>query len=194
MTSQLIQDCCQLEAHTAASFVASLSNFLSERDRLWVNLGSCPVVLKADSFLGFEETEFIVQWKWLKKAFSRLSSTCELYFSSNTRTSKQKVDAMVLAIDSVIFGSESDAWSPHKMRKKMIRPAVPHEAQQFHKILQTRSLSDDCTILADKRFNPFESSSGPVELQGLVDVHHPVFFMPQEEKVQILAALCTMHW
>lgn len=187
MTSRLIRECYQLQNAS----VVSLSNFLSERDRLWVTLKNTTIMLKEESFLGFEETEFIVQWKWLQKSLSHLWSAGDV-FSLDAKAAKQKVDALVLAIDSVVFGIDSDVWSPHKIRKKIIRPVVPHKAHEFESIQRTRLLLDDCAVGAD--FNPFEPFSGHLDLQQLVDIHHPVFFMPQEDKVQILAALCTMHW
>eukprot|EP00980_Cylindrotheca_fusiformis_P010227 scaffold2271_cov130-Cylindrotheca_fusiformis.AAC.22 len=189
MTSHLIQDCYHLENTLAGS----LSHFLCERDRLWVHLETSPVLLKEESFLCFEESEFIVQWKWLKKSFLPVASASK-FFSSGARTSMRKVEALILAIDSVIFNSEASMLSTHKMRKKMIRPAVPPKAGHFEKILRTRSLLDDCAILGESRFNPFESFRGPVELTDLVDICHPVFFIQEEQKIEFLAALCTMHW
>lgn len=192
--SCLLHDSCHLVETEEATFVGILSPFLEERDRLWCHLEECPMTLQPDSFLGFEEAEFIVQWKWLKKRYACLSSAFSISFSDESFALKQRVDALATAIDEVLFGSAIEAWSSHSIRKHMIRPIVPKHEKQWEALFELRTLAEASTIISDRRFCPLESSKNPVDLKELVDIHHPILFLPKDDKAQLLAALCTLHW
>ncbi|CAJ1949588.1 unnamed protein product [Cylindrotheca closterium] len=194
MMSELFKYCSDIgDSDDAERWIMEIRDFLGKRDRLWISLSLYPLDVNSESFLGFDETEFIVQWKWIKKSFSRLSSSPQT-IRLPSRDSLHAVNALIMAIDRVVFGVELQTWLPHKVSKSMMKQAVPHKAEQFEEVLLTRALANECAIVEDSIFNPFESTCDAIELQSLVDTQHPVFFIHRDERFQILAALCTMQF
>jgi hypothetical protein len=77
--------------------------FLRERDRLWELVKRTPVLIhQSSSFLGFEESEFLVQWRWLKRALEKINLHALVNPTTVTRTKSLK--ALISQIDNVIFG------------------------------------------------------------------------------------------
>jgi MoxR-like ATPase len=170
------------------------SSFMDERDRLWCHLEECTLSASPDFVFCFEESEFIVQWKWLKKTFSRLSSERYLsIFSETTKVQMVKLEAMMDNVDRVVFGT-GFGMSTRVLRKRMIRPKLPRDAKHWETIFQIRNQSEKCTVLSDQSFNPFIRAEASVNMQTLVDCYHPILFTSMEDKLQLLTALCTIHW
>ena len=191
LINNLLSDCNHSDE---GIFIELLSNVLDERDRLWCLLEVCPMSLQSDSLLGFQDAEFIVQWRWLKKSLLRLFSQCSGKFSSDTSMVKRKVDVIVAALDEAVFGSTVDSWSSHALRKKMMRPIVPRRAPHWETMFKLKGIAEEFTTVFDHRFDPLEESLDPIEVKDLMDSCHPVFFFPSDDKTRLLAALCTTHW
>ena len=128
--------------------------------------------LQSDSLLGFQDAEFIIQWRWLKKSLLRLFSQCSGKFSSDTSMVKRKVDVIVAALDEAVFGSTVDSWSSHALRKKMMRPIVPRRAPHWETMFKLKGIAEEFTTLFDHRFDPLEESLDPIEVKDLMDSCH----------------------
>jgi midasin (ATPase involved in ribosome maturation) len=168
--------------------------FIGNRDGLWRSTRNTSFLSHPGAFLGFDESEFVVQWKWLKKSLLRLWSTHVQFASTLATMKKRRVDVMVENVDTAIFGTYGCPDASNGVRKRMSIPLVPHRANHWEAIAELRRLANDFTIVMDARFHPFGSSNNTLELGELVDLHHPILFLQRAEKLELLTAISMVHW
>ena len=149
---------------------------------------------KVDSFLGFEESGFIVQWIWFKKHYQRLES---LRNNSNLSKAKQNLDILIGTIDRIVFGSSEDLQSiSDSVWKYGGHPVIPSSSQPFQMILLLRKAGISCSLVEDVRFNGTMQglNQEQIELGDLIDSHHPILFATGDIKFDILGALCMIFF
>ncbi len=176
--------------HRLSFFVAAL---LRERDRFWDLLKRTPLLIYSSSFLGFEEAEFLVQWRWLKRALDNIDlkvfdTTASAILSRSTR-----MDSMISHVDNAIFGTAGDVWSSRAVNKKLMRPRVPREASHWTALFDLLCLAKECSLMADGKFSPFHAASAPIDLTSLLEKSHPLLFMGKGFRSELLGVLATMH-
>ena len=192
--SHMVHEFAFLEGTEEVHFASLLREILSHRDRLWRCMEVCDYLVHPCTFLSFDEAEFIVQWKWLKKSLSIFSAWCNGLSRSALEEKKRRLDLLMEAIDYAVFGTTGYVNSSNAVRKKMGMPLVPHKGMHWEAIHNLRGLAQDFTVASDVRFDPLSASTQSIELGELVELQHPVLFMTQEDKVQLLAAISTAHW
>lgn len=166
--------------------LGQLRNLFDERDRMWELLRDLRVESKEDSFAAFDETEFIVQWDRLSLCMSETAMDC------NPRNgSWNKAQILGQTIEATIFGGTRPAWYVHSVGRKTIRPVVPRRSKQWDAIVGLKGLDKACSLASDQRFDPFETEVHPIGLGELMSVGHPSLYIPHDQKIQLLAALCT---
>ena len=167
-------------------FLPTLKLVLDERDKLWTLLKELPINLTIlNGFSAFNESEFIVQWQWLRKVMPTNELRIPLV------EGWQKIILWIDAIDRAIFGGPRPTWSAHRIRKKMNIPLVPRRSRHWEAFFSLEDLSHGCSLIADDRFDPFKNNSNPIDLQQLMNLGHPSLYITDEEKMQLLAAICT---
>ena len=174
------------------SLVDLFRDFLSQRDGLWCCLANARFLGHPSAFLGFDEAEFVVQWKWLKKSLSKLLRNS--FQGANLAKDKQRLDQLIDTVDAVLFGGSGGRCSVNAVRKKMGLPLVPHQAFHWDAIGKLRGLARSYTVLTEERFCSFASSFDALELSELVDNQHPVLYIQLEDKFNLLAAISMAHW
>ena len=174
----------------------AFAEFLSHRDNLWRSMKDCYLLGKHRPSLGFDDAEFVVQWKWLKKSLDKFFLASKFHLLEPSNSKKRRLDLFIESIDTTVFGAAGTLnASSNKVRKKMGKPLVPHQAKHWNAIFDLRKLSRDVTLVSDQRFEPlFSPSCESLELEELVDSHHPILFVSAGDRKDFLAALCTAHW
>lgn len=169
----------------------ALRGLLEERDNLWRLLTELPFDANYGSFTAFDEADLIVQWQWLRKSLTR--------FTCVNVDGKQTVDFLVRSIDEAIFGAHRPSWSPRPLQKRMMSPLVPRKAEQWEVSMRLKSLSHACSLVSDERLDPFDLSALASSLPSMIDlvellrVLHPILYVGRDDKMQLLAAICTTH-
>jgi hypothetical protein len=192
--SHMIDEFAFLEGTEEAHFSAFLREIFSHRDRLWRCMEVCHYLVQPCAFLSFDEAEFIVQWKWLKKSLTFFSAWCNGLSRSGLEEKKRRLDMLMEAIDYAVFGTTGYVNSSNAVRKKMGMPLVPHKGMHWEAIHKLRGLAQDFSIASDVRFDPLSASKQSIELRELVELQHPMLFLSQDDKLQLLAAISTAHW
>lgn len=173
-------------ATTSARGFDHLPKLFNERDRFWNVVRDLRLESKDDSFAAFDETEFIVQWNWMRKIMSTAEMDCVTPDFGN-----HEVEILSQAIDASIFGGTRPTWPSYSVRKNTIHPLVPRRAIQWEAMLGLKALDRACSLAPDHRFDPFERQSNPISLLELMNAGHAILYIPTEQKVQLLAAICT---
>ena len=174
---------------------AATTALLVRRDLFWNFVRSLRLRDdKVDSFLGFEEGGFIVQWIWFKKHYKTLVF---LLNSINFSKPKQNLDILIGAIDRIVFGSSEDLQSiSDSVWKYGGHPVIPSSSQPFDMILRLRKAGISCSLVEDNRFNGTTQgvNQEQIELGDLINSHHAILFATEDIKVAILGALCMIFF
>jgi MoxR-like ATPase len=191
-------ECVQTMRH---SFQLSLEKLLSQRDQFWLYLNESSYHFSTpSSFLGFDESGFIVHWIWLKKKLNEFSGSSELLNSlqtSSVEKLKQRLDVLVETLDRVIFDTADDlSGSADTLWKKGGHPLVPRRADQWETIARLKEVSWACALFEGQLYNGGmgTNSRRVVNLGDLIRNNHPAFFVSTKERGDLLAALCTCYW
>ena len=173
-----------------ATLLPPLKILLQERDKLWNLLKDVSLDMGQEGFCAFDESEFIVQWQWLQKRM--LTNT---HLGPLVEAKYHRVKIMTEAIDNVIFGGHRLTWSPRSVRKRMMKPLSPCLPDQWDAYLSLSSLASGCSLLVDSRFDPFENQQqlNELNLQGLMSDMHPLLYVPENQKWELLGAISTLY-
>lgn len=178
----------------AETSLVAFSRFLSTRDRLWLFLKSCRLQI-GSSFLGFDESGFLVHWSWLKKSLLPLQDFLQDISNTLFNSEKRQFELIISSIDRELFMTNSDSYSlSNKFWKVAGHPLVPASADDWISIELLRQ-SDDSKI--SDNFNFVHILSGnrvQMKLHDLIDCHHPCLSIAVETKLELLSALCMAHW
>ena len=177
------------------SDLKAIENMFISRDRLWLFLSQVKVRTQS-SFLGFDETEFLVQWTWMKKSLDSFQLSCEKFdnddeesLTSKFRSAKRRLDLCVLSIDKSIYNSSGDVrYLTDGIWKGSGHPLVPYSANDFEEINKLRILAKDCSL------QNLDISTEVVSIDWLISREHPLLFIDIETKREILITLCMIHW
>jgi MoxR-like ATPase len=186
----------QIQAEIDSNLSEVLVTLLSRRDELWDLLLSSEFSVEETEFLGFDETEFIVQWTWFRKALRAMEGIQSLPSSTLLEENKRRLNVLIEAVDHVIYDSASGGiYFGASVLKRSTRPLVPRKIEHWKVLL---ALQDIVKFSSLDLHSLQESGSGteltlPVELRDLVRLRHPVLFVDNKIKREVLAALCTLH-
>lgn len=174
-----------------------LRRFLSSRDRLWIFLKESCVLLDS-SFLGFDETAFLVHWSWLKKSLCALDDVHHGILYSEITAVKRQFDLIISSIDrQLLISSSADYQSlSNNFWKVAGHPLVPADADDWSNIYTLRQ-SDATLSPLNENFNFTNIASGsrrPMKLGDLIDCQHPCLSATNKIKLEILSALSMAHW
>lgn len=170
-----------------------ISVVLVERDRFFQMLQDVAVVTHSSSFLGFDETEFVVAWKWLKRSIMFLGEDQSDEFRQILEKDGHKLWTIVYEIDSALYGSLGDSWASRSVAKNLIQPSVPRQLSHWETLFHLIDMSTECSLSKLLPLSPFESAGRSIDLPTLIDEEHPYLFMEQEFQRNLLAALATLH-
>jgi MoxR-like ATPase len=187
----------QIQAEISSNLSELFGTLLSRRDELRDLLLSSQFAVAETEFLGFEETEFIVQWTWFRKALKGMEPFQSLPSSKLLDENKRRLNVLVEAIDHVIYDSASGGmYFGASVLKRSTRPLVPRKIEHWKVLLALRDIVESSSL---DLHSLQESGTGtelmlPVELHDLVRLRHPILFVEKKVKREILAALCTVHF
>lgn len=192
MWADLVSD--QLQNSIAGSDAEVLNLFdetLLQRDRLWAFLSESPF-LSGRRFLSFDDAQFIVQWTWFKKSYTRFNARFQLSNSTSAKLAKHPMSSFMRSIDASIFGDpELSRHSSPSIWRKCRHPLVPCKASQWEAIGLLRSLALECTSFETE--NTFEERP-LLQLKDLVASRHHFLVAKKQDKMELLLALCMLHW
>ncbi len=174
-----------------------LARFLSSRDRLWIFLKTARV-LNNSTFLGFDETGFLVHWNWLKKSLSFLDDNIHYSDYSNMKGVKRQLDLLILTIDKELLISNGSLRSiSNKFWKSLGHPLMPANATDWASINMLRQQDITLSLIDQEMFGFIQIASGirkSLMLEDLIACHHPSLSVTNKIKSEILSALCMAHW
>jgi len=174
-----------------------LKQFYSNRDRLWVFLKDASVSNEA-SYLGFNESIFLVHWNWLEKARSCLVAVIDCSESLDMKSARQKMDLICESIERELFMNSGGSSSISNLYWKLGgHPLVPAQAFDWMSIEEIRRNDAANTPLTEEKFGYINIASGMnkcLTLEELLNSEHPYLIMSSEIKMEVLSALCMAHW
>eukprot|EP00934_Nitzschia_sp_Nitz4_P000670 Nitzschia sp. Nitz4//scaffold122_size67431//7852//24798//NITZ4_006082-RA/size67431-snap-gene-0.19-mRNA-1//1//CDS//3329534394//670//frame0 len=164
-------------------------NVLFERDQCWNLLRETEISMAAsNAFLGFDEAEFLVQWKWLKQALIRLKQNhLVLHLSFST------VESTVGYIDKAVFGDVVPSRLIHSVQKHLTRPDTPREARHWETISNFRNMASSCSLEEYPAFSPFIDGAAMVDLETLCERGHPTLYVEGGLKKDLIALMATLN-
>ncbi|CAB9508662.1 Nuclear chaperone required for maturation and nuclear export of pre-60S ribosome subunits (By similarity) [Seminavis robusta] len=163
---------------------------LTERDRLWSLLAGSTFRATPNSLIPMDEAQFIVQWTWFKKRMTAFDRENSQHASDSTDAAERQVKSFIGTIDETVFGSQQHArHASPSIWRKITHPLIPCSAVQWEAIERLRELARLCCVQELPN-----DESNMVELRDLVKNRHPVLVFSQKEKMELLLALCMLHW
>ena len=168
-----------------------LRTVLAQRDRLWSFLQAHTFSSRDDSFLPFDEAQFIVQWKWFKSSLKRLELSLSTFIEYSTNEARRILDSLVDTIDTFIFGDARYHVSP-SIWNKICHPLVPSRASEWDSLMRLRGLANWCLHSKETLSSP-DALSG-VELSDLISKRHPILYVKKRDKLELLLAYSMLHW
>ncbi|KAI2503973.1 AAA-family ATPase [Fragilaria crotonensis] len=176
--------------------ISELRKLYGARDQLWIFFKKTEYVSsEASSFLAFDETRFIVQWTWFKKAVSSVNRSFRTE-DQDLMPSRRKLDSLIRSIDMVLLdGDGLIDLAGDLLWKKGGHPLVSANSLYWHAILDIRKTCLSCSIKAHERFNGLSQiETSQLAIDDLIELHHPVLFIEQSTKQDLLEALCMAYY
>ena len=171
---------------------STFQDLMRLRALMWDTLRVCSFSSKSSGFLGFEESEFLVLWRWFNKSIEtmtkRISTTAH-----GLRAGLTPLLSITDGINYTIYGGSFQTNACGLFRKNMNKPCVPQKKEQWKALHQLKGLSKELSIF-DGRFEALHSQNEILSLPKLVELCHPSLFIPFEQRSDVLAALCTGYW
>jgi len=158
------------------------------RDGLWNLLLNQMFSITASGFVGFDETQFIVQWMWLRKSFEKFANATRALSVPLSKEVQLRWEAAIRAIDQVLF-QRPFAHLGASLSKHMHRPLTPRQKPQWTALFALREIAESCSLGQEESKN----LSASIELRDLVACRHPSLYLDSGVKRDILAALCMSH-
>jgi midasin len=171
---------------------SAFHNLLQHRSSMWDTLEACDFSSTNSGFLGFDESEFLVLWRWFNKSLERMITRIDMV-AEHLSEGLASLRSMADGINYSVYGGSFQTNAAAVFRKYMNKPLVPQKKEQWIMLNQLKGLSKELSVL-DGRFQPLLSQGDALSLPELVDLRHPALFIPPEYRFDLLAALCTAYW
>jgi len=176
----------------ATDMAGPIRQALEQRDRFWLFLHGNSFSPRNDTFLPFDEAQFMVQWKWFKESLRNLEQSLLASAKEFAKETKQALYSLIETIDTFIFGDARYHVSP-SIWSKISHPMVPCKAIQWEAIVRLRRLASlnfdqegSAMTLADDR--------AEMELADLIAARHPLLYVHKLDKMELLLAYSMLHW
>jgi midasin (ATPase involved in ribosome maturation) len=176
--------------------IGDVVSLFTARDRLWKFLKGSPTVLNSP-FLSFDETGFLVHWSWLNKRLSTMLSKAMSLNSAQGDSIIRNMCLIVEAIDQAVQCKSSDFRLSNSFWKKAGHPLVPAKAEDSFSLFHLKNVASKFSLLNNEDFGYLRIvsriSSG-LTLDQLIHRYHNIFSFDNDQKRDLLNALCMAQW
>ena len=174
------------------------------RDRLWQCLKRTQYLgTRSKSQIGFDLTGFLIQYCWMKKAFTKFSKCCAEEDESKPGTDSSLHERnMLLSFetidDSIQESTGGSITSSDVLWKRGGHPRLPSQLDNYEELQHLKDISDTCMLASDELFGftKMVSSqfSAQLDVKQLVETRHPSLFAQEQFYKELLGALAMTYW
>ena len=201
LVDEYLHTCHDMDATPSMEEVLSYENFLRCRDRFWqyLNRSQYSSSGATTSLVGFSIAGFLVQYRWMKKAFEnfRLHQT----EASNLEQSSllKQLLLSIEALDEIIHESTGGSLvSSDILWKRSGHPLLPSKRDHFEDLSSLQVISTSCALTTEGFFGFAKiGSSTPavqVDLKRLLSLNHGCLFVKSIFRRELLGALGLTFW
>jgi hypothetical protein len=165
------------------------------RDRLW-RFSKHSHFISDSSFLGFDESGFLLQWTWFRKRFEALSQSLSSKAKS-TINAKRNVELIMGTIDRAVHIESGDVRLSAACWKKIGHPLVPAKAKDSISSIDLRSTAINISLYCEEYFGYQQLLSGRsanISMTSLFEEQHTALISTCSIKSEALTALSMAHW
>jgi len=202
LVDDYLHTCHNMVATPSMDEVLSYENFLRCRDRFWQYLDrSAYCSSGSTSPVGFPIAGFLVQYRWMKKAFANFQLMHQQAEDSNSehcRLLKQLLIS-IEALDEVIQESTGGSLvSSDILWKRSGHPLLPSKRNEFEDLNTLQAISKSCALTTEDLFGFAKIGSSPstvqVDLKKLISLNHGSLFAKSVFRRELLGALGLTFW
>ena len=183
--------------------LSTYEHLLLCRDRLWNSLKRTQYTGNGSkSQIGFEFAGFLMQYYWVKKAFTKFNS-CMHEDSENGNVDPAPLTRKMLlsfeSIDDAIQESTGGSVSSTDILwKKGGHPLLPSKLDDFIQLDHLQNISKSCALTKDDLFGFAIIISSPfaahIDLKQLMATNHPSLFVDPQFDKDLLSAMAMSFW
>jgi midasin (ATPase involved in ribosome maturation) len=174
----------------------AIAALFESRDRMWKFLKQSHV-LPNSSFLGFDESGFLVHWTWLKKRLDSFSAATSSLDNPQFASARRDIDLIVATIDQAVHNQSGDMRLANAFWKRIGHPLVPAKAEDAEAIIGLKNASKTFALLNDEDFGYLRLLSGTssnISIKTLFELQHDSLLYGPEAKSETLTALSMAYW
>jgi midasin (ATPase involved in ribosome maturation) len=197
-----LHTCQNLDTTPSMNEVLLYENFLRSRDRFWQYLDRSPYSSsESTSPVGFPIAGFLVQYRWMKKAFTNFRLMQEKAEDSNAEQSRllKQLLLSMEALDEVIQESTGGSLvSSDILWKRSGHPLLPSKRNQFEDLSTLQDISQSCALTTEDFFGFAKIGSSltavQLDLKKLIALNHGSLFAKPVFRRELLGALGLIFW
>jgi len=166
------------------------------RDRMWKFLKQS-YTMPNSSFLGFDESGFLVHWTWFKKRLDAFSDVTSSLDNPKIVSMRRDVDLIIATIDQAIHNRSGDMRLANAFWKRIGHPLVPAKAEDSEALYKLKNVSKDSALLNDEDFGYLRLLSGTssnISIKTLFELQHDTLIFSSDIKSEMLTALSMAYW
>eukprot|EP00979_Chaetoceros_neogracilis_P011124 scaffold2695_cov256-Chaetoceros_neogracile.AAC.6 len=181
---------------TLVTILEKSSALFESRDRMWKFLKQSYYVSDS-SFLGFDESGFLVHWIWFKKRLDAFSAVTSSLDNPQIASTRRDVDLIIATIDQAIHNRSGDMRLANAFWKRIGHPLVPAKAEDSEALNELKDVSKAFALLNDEDFGYLRLLSGTssnISIKTLFELQHDSLILHPDIKSEILTALSMAYW